>query len=114
MFDLTKVRPVGDLVLVRRFVQQEKTQGGILIPEVGKQTTEQRTRRAHRGVVLAVGSGYYTKTGKHFGCSVAVGSIVHFDPNQARPIKDQDSRGRFVEIGVFVRNSELLMVEDVD
>ena len=45
-----KFRPLHDRVLVRRIEQQEKTAGGIIIPDTAKEKPQE-------GEVIAVGSG---------------------------------------------------------
>jgi chaperonin GroES len=45
-----KVRPLGDRVLVKRIEEEEKTSGGIIIPDTAKEKPMQ-------GKVIAVGKG---------------------------------------------------------
>jgi chaperonin GroES len=44
------IRPLGDKVILRRVDAQEKTAGGILLPDSAKE-------KPKRGIVLAVGNG---------------------------------------------------------
>jgi len=52
-----KFRPLHDRVLVRRLEEEEKTSGGIIIPDTAKEKPSQ-------GEVIAVGSGSRDETGK--------------------------------------------------
>ena len=70
----TKVRPLGDKVLVsiKKDGEQEKTKGGIIIPETINQ------ERSAEGVVVAVGEGKRLDDGKIVTVSVKVGQKVIF------------------------------------
>lgn len=66
-----KVRPLHDRVLVRRLEQEEKTAGGIIIPDTAKEKPMQ-------GEILAVGSGHRADDGKVTPLDVKVGDTVLF------------------------------------
>jgi len=66
-----KVRPLGDRIVVRRFEPEEKTAGGILLPDTAK-------NKPQRGKVLAVGAGKLLKDGSRRGLQVKVGDTVLF------------------------------------
>lgn len=66
-----KVRPLHDRVLVRRLEQEEKTAGGIIIPDNAKEKPMQ-------GEILAVGSGTRADDGKITPLDVKVGDTVLF------------------------------------
>lgn len=55
-----KVRPINDRVLARREKPQEKSKGGILLPE-----TQQKTKKSTVCTVLAVGPGAWVEDGSH-------------------------------------------------
>ncbi len=40
-----KIRPLGDRILVKRIKEEEKTKGGIIIPDTAKEK-----RRSHRAI----------------------------------------------------------------
>lgn len=65
-----KVRPLHDRVLVRRLEQEEKTAGGIIIPDTAKEKPMQ-------GEVLAVGTGH-REDGKVTPLDVKMGDTVLF------------------------------------
>lgn len=69
MFD--KIRPLGDRVLIKRLENEEKTVGGIIIPDAAKE-------KAQVGAVLAVGPGKCDTNGKCMPMSVRVGDTVYF------------------------------------
>ena len=67
-----KFKPLGDRVLVKRLEGQDKTAGGIYIPEAAKE-------KAQIGEVLAVGPGAKTdKEGNLIKPAVKVGDKVYF------------------------------------
>jgi chaperonin GroES len=68
---MTAFRPLHDRVLVRRIDAEEKTPGGIIIPETAKEKPAQ-------GEVLAVGAGTRDEGGKLTPLDVKVGDRVLF------------------------------------
>jgi chaperonin GroES len=66
-----KVRPLGDRIVIRRFEAQEKTAGGILLPDTAKDTPQ-------KGKVLAVGPGRLLKDGTRRPLQVQEGDTVLF------------------------------------
>lgn len=66
-----KFRPLGDRVLVRRTDAEEKTAGGIIIPDTAKE-------KPMEGEVVAVGSGARDENGKPVALEVAAGDRVLF------------------------------------
>jgi chaperonin GroES len=66
-----KVKPLGDRVVVRRNTSEEKTTGGILLPDSAKD-------KPQRGVVLSVGNGKLLKDGSRRGLQVKEGDKVLF------------------------------------
>ncbi len=54
---MSKIRPLHDRVLVKRVAEEEKTKGGIIIPDTAKE-------KPIEGEVVAVGSGHVGKDGK--------------------------------------------------
>ena len=65
------VRPLHDRVLVRRLEQEEKTAGGIIIPDTAKEKPMQ-------GEIIAVGSGARAEDGKVTPLDVKQGDKVLF------------------------------------
>ena len=75
-----KFRPLHDRVLVRRIEQQEKTAGGIIIPDTAKEKPQQ-------GKVIAVGKGRIEKDGKVTPLDVKAGDTVLFGKYAGQEIK---------------------------
>jgi chaperonin GroES len=66
-----KFRPLHDRVVVRRIDAEEKTAGGIIIPDTAKEKPQQ-------GEVLAVGPGKRDETGKLVALDVREGDQILF------------------------------------
>ncbi len=66
-----KIRPLGDKIFVKRLPLEEKTAGGIIIPDVAKE-------KAQTGEVLAVGPGRLLDDGTRSPLDVQVGDHVFF------------------------------------
>ncbi len=66
-----KFRPLHDRVLIEISDGEEKTSGGIIIPDTAKEKPQE-------GEVVAVGSGARTEDGKITPMDVKVGDIVLF------------------------------------
>jgi chaperonin GroES len=67
----TKFRPLHDRVLVKRIVAEEKTRGGIIIPDSAKE-------KPSEGEVLAVGPGGRDEAGKLIPIDIKTGDKVLF------------------------------------
>ena len=66
-----KFRPLHDRVVVKRIESDEKTAGGIIIPDTAKEKPQQ-------GEVVAVGPGGRDEAGKLTPIDVKVGDVVLF------------------------------------
>jgi chaperonin GroES len=66
-----KFRPLQDRVLVRRIEQEDKTAGGIIIPDTAKEKPQE-------GEVIAVGSGVRGEDGKVHPLDVKAGDRILF------------------------------------
>jgi chaperonin GroES len=64
-------RPLGDRVLVRRVEEEEKTRGGIIIPDTAKEKPQE-------GEVIAVGPGARDESGKVQPLDVKAGDRILF------------------------------------
>ena len=67
----TKFRPLHDRVVVRRVESEEKTKGGIIIPDTAKEKPQE-------GEVVAVGSGARDEAGKLVPLDVKAGDRILF------------------------------------
>ena len=66
-----KIKPLGDRVVIKRFEADEKTAGGILLPDTAR-------NKPQKGKVLSVGPGRLDKNGKHVPMDVKEGDTVLF------------------------------------
>jgi len=66
-----KFRPLHDRVVVRRLEGEEKTKGGIIIPDTAKEKPQE-------GEIMAVGPGGHDETGKLTPLDVKKGDKVLF------------------------------------
>ena len=75
-----KVRPLQDRVLIRRVAEEEKTKGGIIIPDTAKE-------KPAEGEVIAVGNGKYDDKGNQRPLTVKKGDRVLFSKYSGNDIK---------------------------
>jgi len=75
-----KVRPLNDRILVKRVAEEEKTSGGLYIPDSAKE-------KPARGVVIAVGNGKLDEHGKRNAPEVKVGETILFGKYGGTEIK---------------------------
>ena len=66
-----KFRPLHDRVLIEVLDSEEKTSGGIIIPDTAKEKPQE-------GKVVAIGSGARTEDGKIIPMDVKIGDLVLF------------------------------------
>jgi chaperonin GroES len=75
-----KVRPLDDRVVVRPLEAEEKTAGGIVIPDTAKE-------KPQRGTVVAVGPGKLLDSGKRHSVAVKAGDTVLYGKYAGSEIK---------------------------
>ena len=75
-----QVRPLHDRVLVKRFLEEEKSKGGIIIPDSAKEKPIQ-------GEVIAAGAGRVTEDGKVRPLDVKKGDKILFGKYSGTEIK---------------------------
>ncbi|MDX9721659.1 MAG: co-chaperone GroES [Myxococcota bacterium] len=75
-----KVRPLYDRILVKRIEAEQKTAAGIIIPDTAKEKPQQ-------GLVVAVGEGKRTESGRIEALDVKVGERVMFGKYAGNEIK---------------------------
>lgn len=88
-----KLRPLHDRVIVRREEEEQRTAGGILIPDTAKE-------KPIRGVIAAVGTGKILENGEIRALAVKVGDIVLF--------------GKYAGTEVKVDKEDLLVLREED
>jgi chaperonin GroES len=75
-----KIRPLQDRVIVKRIAEEEKTKGGIIIPDTAKEKPQE-------GKVVAVGKGKVNDDGKLIVLDVKVGDKILFGKYSGSEIK---------------------------
>lgn len=78
--DTSKIRINGARILVKEDKLDEKTSGGIVIPDRKKQQT-------NRGTVLAVGDGAMLENGVKVPVNIKVGETVIYSSFSGSPVK---------------------------
>jgi chaperonin GroES len=76
----TKIRPLQDRIIVKRVQEEEKTKGGIIIPDTAKE-------KPIEGKVIAVGNGKVQEDGKVRPLDVKAGDRVLFSKYAGTEIK---------------------------
>ncbi|MDE0119614.1 MAG: co-chaperone GroES [Bdellovibrionales bacterium] len=87
------IRPLHDRIIVQRLPEEEKTTGGIIIPDTAKE-------KPQRGKVLYTGQGRTTEEGKRLPMEVKPGDEVLF--------------GKYSGTEFQVGEDELLMMKEDD
>jgi len=75
-----KIRPLGDRILVKRIKEDEKTKGGIFIPDTAKEKPQE-------GKIVAVGKGKMTEAGKLVPPEVKAGDTILFGKYSGSEVK---------------------------
>jgi chaperonin GroES len=88
-----QVRPLHDRVLVKRLNEEEKTKGGIFIPDTAKEKPAQ-------GEIIAVGSGRVSDDGKVRALDVKKGDKILF--------------GKYAGTEIKIEGDEFLMMREED
>jgi chaperonin GroES len=88
-----KFRPLGDRVVVRRVKEEQKTSGGIIIPETAREKPQE-------GEIVAVGPGARDDSGKRVNPEVKAGDFILF--------------GKWSGSEVKVDGEELLIMKESD
>jgi len=96
---MTKIRPLGDRVVVKPDSREETTRGGIIIPDTAKEKPQQ-------GTVTAVGNGRLLDNGSRSVMELREGNHVLFAKYGGTEIILDD------EIYLVLRESDVLAVLD--
>ncbi|HEX7604968.1 MAG TPA: co-chaperone GroES [Polyangiaceae bacterium] len=92
-----KIRPLADRIVVLRTKEEEKTKGGIIIPDSAKE-------KPVEGTVVAVGAGKVLKDGKVRPLDVKAGEVVLFGKYSGTEVKIDG------EEHVLLREDDILAV----
>ncbi len=88
-----KVRPLRDRVIVKRIKEEEKTKGGIIIPDTAKE-------KPIEGEVVAVGDGRVLDNGQKIPLEVKEGDRILF--------------GKYAGTEIKIEGEELLIMREDD
>ena len=94
-----KIRPLQDRVLIKRVAEEEKTKGGIIIPDTAKE-------KPVEAEVVAVGSGQVLKDGSVRALTVKKGDRVLFGKYSGTDVKLDG------EDHLIVREEDILAIID--
>ncbi len=75
-----KIRPLNDRILVKRLEGEEKTAGGIIIPDSAKE-------KPAEGEIVAIGPGKLNDAGERVAVDLAVGDRVLFSKYGGTEVK---------------------------
>jgi len=75
-----RIRPIHDRITVKRTEEEEKTKGGIIIPDTAKE-------KSAEGKVIAVGEGRIKKDGTKIPLDVKVGDRILFSKYAGTEVK---------------------------
>ncbi len=92
-----KIRPLNDRVLVTRVEEEQKTAGGIIIPDTAKEKPQE-------GKVVAVGPGKINEQGERTPLQVKAGDRILFAKYAGTEIKIDG------EEQIFMREDDILAV----
>jgi chaperonin GroES len=97
---MTKLKPLGERLIVEPIEQEDTTSGGILLPETAKEKPQE-------GKVLAVGPGKLDDSGKRVKMEVKEGDRVLYAKYSGTEIKVEENKV------LIMRESDVLaLVED--
>ena len=74
------IRPLGDRILVKRIKEEDKTKGGIIIPDTAKEKPQE-------GKVIAVGRGRRSEKGDLIAPDVKAGDRILFGKYSGSEVK---------------------------
>lgn len=93
------LKPIADRIVVRREAAEEKTAGGILLPDTAK-------NKPQRGTVLAVGPGKLNDDGTRAPMQLKAGDKVLFTSWAGDEVKDRAADGDIL----LMREGDVLCV----
>jgi chaperonin GroES len=88
-----KIRPLQDRVIVQRIAEEERTKGGIIIPDTAKEKPQE-------GKIVAVGKGKVNDDGKLMPLDVKIGDRILF--------------GKYSGSEITLEGDELLIMREDD
>jgi chaperonin GroES len=95
---VSKLQPLADRLVVKPIEREEKTKGGIILPDTAKEKPQE-------GEVIAVGPGRMSEDGKRIAMVFKVGDKVLYAKYGGAEIKVED------EELVILRESDILAIK---
>lgn len=95
-----KIKPLGDRILVQPLEPEEKTKGGIVLPDTAKEKPQEAK-------VVAVGKGKVTDDGKAIAPEVKVGDKILYGKYSGTEITTKDG-----EEYLMLREDDILAILD--
>lgn len=95
--NIMNIKPLNDWVIVSRVEEEQKTSGGIIIPDTAKEKPQQ-------GIVLAVGLGKRDKKGHRIPMEVQKGNQIFFSRYAGTEIKVHGEKQ------IFMREDDILAI----
>lgn len=91
------LKPLGDRIVIELVEVEEKTAGGIVLPDTAKEKPQE-------GKVVAVGSGRVLENGERVAPEVSVGDRIIFSKYAGTEVKYQDKEY------LILRESDILAI----
>jgi chaperonin GroES len=94
-----KLRPLNDRVIVSNLAAEEKTAGGVILPDTAKE-------KPNKGKVLSVGPGKTLEDGKVVALAVKKGDVVYYGKYSGTEVKVDGDEFK------ILREEDILGVEE--
>lgn len=94
-----KLNPLNDRIVVTPLSAEEKTSGGVILPDTARE-------KPNKGKVVAVGPGRLGDDGKRLGCAVKAGDVVFYGKYSGTEVKVEGTEFK------ILREDDVLGVEE--
>ena len=94
-----KLRPLNDRVIVSNLAADEKTAGGVILPDTAKE-------KPNKGKVLSVGPGKHLDDGKLVALGVKKGDVVYYGKYSGTEVKVEGEEYK------ILREEDILGIEE--
>ena len=93
------LKPLNDRVIVTPLAAEEKTAGGVILPDTAKE-------KPNKGKVLAVGPGKTLDDGKRVALAVKTGDVVYYGKYSGTEVKHSGTEYK------ILREEDILGIEE--
>jgi len=94
-----KLNPLNDRVVVTPLTAEEKTAGGVILPDNARE-------KPNKGKVMSVGPGKLTEDGKRLGVAVKAGDVVLYGRYSGTEVKVEGTEYK------ILREEDVLGIEE--